>query len=146
MRVAQRFGFVVAAESSTFGLPEVKRGLVPGLAAPLLVRRSGINHAQRMILTGQTVDTETALRLNMVDEVVQADQVWARAHLWAGELAEGAPSSHQLVRQLINETISEELFTQLRIGAANMAAARSTEAARKGVQAFLDKRPVDWLA
>ncbi len=137
--------FVVAAEQSRFSVPEVKLGLLPGFAAPLLTRRSGVSHAQRLILTGQAIDADVALRLQIIDELVKADQVWARAHQWAGELAQGAPSSHQLARQLINETISEDLFTQLSIGAANTAAARSTEAARRGVQAFLQKKgSVDW--
>ena len=60
------------------------------------------------------------------------------------ELAAGAPSSHQLIKQLLNESIGESLFTQLSIGAANTAAARFTDSAKKGVEAFLEKKPVDW--
>ena len=49
-----------------------------------------------------------------------------------------------MTKQLLNETIGEQLFTQLSIGAANMAAARTTDAAKEGVSAFLEKRDPDW--
>ena len=45
---------------------------------------------------------------------------------------------------MINETIGERLFTQLSIGAANMAAARTTMAAKEGIDAFLEKRDPKW--
>ena len=50
-----------------------------------------------------------------------------------------------MTKQLINETIGENLFTQLSIGAANMAAARTTEAAIEGINAFLEKRDPEWF-
>ena len=51
-----------------------------------------------------------------------------------------------MTRQMLNETIGESLFTQLSIGAANMAAARTTPAAIEGIKAFLEKRTPDWNA
>jgi enoyl-CoA hydratase/carnithine racemase len=45
---------------------------------------------------------------------------------------------------MLNETIGEHLFTQLSIGAAHMAAARTTDAAREGIAAFLEKRTPVW--
>ena len=49
-----------------------------------------------------------------------------------------------MTKQMLNETIGESLFTQLSIGAANMAAARTTEAAKEGIDAFLEKREPNW--
>jgi methylglutaconyl-CoA hydratase len=45
-----------------------------------------------------------------------------------------------LAKQLLNETVGENLLTQLAIGAAQVATARTTDTAREGIQAFLDKR------
>ena len=45
---------------------------------------------------------------------------------------------------MINETIGEEIFTQLSIGAANTATARTTEAAKEGIAAFIEKREPNW--
>jgi methylglutaconyl-CoA hydratase len=136
--------YIVSAEASTFGLPEVQRGLVPGFAAPLVARRCRAGFSNRLIMTGTPVDAATALSESLVDELVAADLVWARARQMVEELAAAAPTSLQLARQLMNETISETLFTQLSIGAANTAAARSTENARQGVAAFVDKTTLSW--
>ena len=80
----------------------------------------------------------------MIDERITADLVWARAQQLVTEFISAAPTSLQLTRQLVNETISEAVFTQLSIGAANTAAARSTEQARRGVGAFVEKTTLSW--
>lgn len=136
--------YVVSTEGSTFGLPEVRRGLLPGFAAPLLMRRCSAGFANRLIMTGASVDVERALAESMIDESVTNDLVWARAQQLIGDLVSSAPTSLQLARQLINQTIDEHLFTQLSLGAANTAAARSTDDARKGVEAFVNKSTVTW--
>jgi methylglutaconyl-CoA hydratase len=45
---------------------------------------------------------------------------------------------------MLNETVGEQLFMQLSIGSANMASARTTEAAIEGINAFLEKRRPEW--
>ena len=131
--------FVVATRQSTFLLPEAKIGLVPGLAVPLLRRRCSLGFTNRMVFSGAAVDSDAALASALVDELVEPDLIWARANELVGEFASGAASSLQLARKLINDTISEEVFTQLSIGAANSAAARSTDSAREGVEAFVNR-------
>ena len=49
-----------------------------------------------------------------------------------------------MTKQMLNETIGETLITQLTVGAANLAAARITDAAKEGVAAFLEKREPNW--
>ena len=70
--------------------------------------------------------------------------VWARCQELAIQCASGARESHQMTKKLLNGTIGENLFTQLAIGAANTAAARTTAAAGEGINAFLEKREPDW--
>jgi len=137
---------VVAGQAGSFGLPEVTRGLVPGFAAPLVARRCRAGFTHQLIMTGAVVDSNVAQAEHLIDEVVKADLVWARAQQMAGQLAGASPASLQLTRQLLNQTINEQLFTQLSIGAANTAAARSTDDAKHGVQAFVDKTTTDWRA
>ena len=136
--------YIIATDQSTFALPEVKRGLVPGFAAPLLNRRCKTGFSNRFIMTGTRIDVETALSEGVVDERITADLVWARAQQLVTEFISAAPTSLQLTRQLVNETISEAVFTQLSIGAANTAAARSTDQARLGVGAFVEKTTLSW--
>jgi len=136
--------YVIAAERSTFALPEVHRGLLPGLAAPLLTRRCRMGFVNRFLMTGIEVNSETARAESVVDEIVADDLVWARSQQLISDFVAAAPTSLQLTKQLVNETISESLFTQLSIGAANTAAARSTEQARRGVEAFVEKNETEW--
>ena len=136
--------YVIAAERSTFALPEVRRGLIPGLAAPLLSRRCRMGFVNRFLMTGIEVNSETARAESVVDEIVADDLVWARSQQLISDFVAAAPTSLQLTKQLVNETISESLFTQLSIGAANTAAARSTEQARRGVEAFVEKNETEW--
>lgn len=65
----------VAVRSARFSLPEVKLGFLPGMATWRLARYVGLGHAKRIVLTGASLDTEEALRLGLIDRVVDdADQ------------------------------------------------------------------------
>ncbi|MGC4005033.1 MAG: enoyl-CoA hydratase-related protein [Pirellulales bacterium] len=62
----------------------------------------------------------------------------------AAEIAKGAPESLLMTKRMLNETIGETLETQLAAGAAPSATARTTETAREGLAAFLEKREPKW--
>jgi methylglutaconyl-CoA hydratase len=136
---------VIAATEAKFGLPEPKRGVVAGMVAPLLAFRLGASHAANLLLTGRLIDSAEAHRIGLAHEVVTSELVWARAQEIAAEIATSAPESIQLTKRLLNETIGEHLGTLLTAGAADSATARTTEAAREGLAAFLEKRPPKWL-
>jgi enoyl-CoA hydratase/carnithine racemase len=135
---------VLAADRANFSACESRRGLVAGLAAPLLAFRVGGGAAARLLLAGQTLEADEAHRVGLVHEIVEHDLVWARAVELAGQCAAGAPQALLLTKKLLNETIGEQLSALLSAGAAMSAAARTTDAAREGVRAFLEKRDPDW--
>ena len=135
---------VVAAKSASFALPEPRRGLVAGLVSPLLAFRIGGGHAARLLLTAETIDADEARRVGLCHELLDHEVLWARAHALAGEIAKGSPESLQLTKRMLNETIGENLFTLLSAGAAASATARTTEAAKEGLAAFLEKREPEW--
>jgi methylglutaconyl-CoA hydratase len=83
--------------------------------------------------------------IGLYHEIVAGDAVWARAHEIAGEIAKSAPEAIQLTKKMLNETIGEQLGTLLSAGAAASATARTTDAAREGLAAFLEKREPKWL-
>lgn len=134
----------VASDAATFGLPEVRQGLVAGLAAPLVSFRVGAGLGAGLLMTGRTIEAIEAQRLGLFHEVVPAEKVWARAAQIAEECAAGAPEAIQLTKRLINETLGENLRTQLAAGAVMAATARSTEAAGEGITAALEGRAPQW--
>ncbi|MCE9544928.1 MAG: enoyl-CoA hydratase/isomerase family protein [Planctomycetia bacterium] len=135
---------VVASTGAKFGLPEPKRGLVAGIVAPLLAFRLGGSRAAYLLLTGRIVGAEEARHLGLVHEIVPSGQIWARSSQIAGECAESAPEALALSKKLLNEMIGDHLETMLSAGAAMSSAARTTEAAKEGLAAFLAKRPPEW--
>jgi enoyl-CoA hydratase/carnithine racemase len=136
--------FLIGGRTSCYSVPESRHGLMPGLSAPLLGFRVSNATARQMVLSSAIMDSGMALQAGLIDERVDDNLVWARAQQLATLLAESAPSSQQLAKRLCNETIGEALFVQLANGAANMAAARITESARRGVDAFLTRSRVNW--
>ena len=135
---------VVGGTSSRLCMPEALRGLNPGITTPVMSFRIGTAASSKVLYTGVRIAAEEALQLGLYQEVVGDSLVWARCFEIAGACAAGARESHQMTKQLLNETIGENLFTQLSIGAANMAAARTTPAATEGIEAFLEKRDPRW--
>jgi methylglutaconyl-CoA hydratase len=136
---------VIGTPAAKFGLPEPRRGIVAGMVSPLLVFRIGGAHAANLLLTARMIEPADALRVGLFHEIVAADLVWARAHEIAGEISRSAPAALQLTKKMLNETIGEHLGTLLSAGAAASAAARTTDAAREGLAAFLEKREPKWL-
>jgi methylglutaconyl-CoA hydratase len=136
---------VLAAPEATFGLPEPKRGLVAAVVAPLMAFRIGGGRAAQLLLTAQTIASDEAHRIGLVHELVKRDQLWPRGQELAGVFAQCAPEALLMTKRMINETIGENLTTQLAAGAALSATARTTEAAKEGLAAFLEKREPRWM-
>lgn len=135
---------VVGGENSQLMMPEAARGLSTGITTPLLSFRVGSGMAAGLLFSGSAITAPEAQNLGLFHEVVADHLIWARCFAIANRCATGARESHQMTKQMLNETIGEQLFTQLSIGSANMAAARTTPAAKEGVSAFLEKREPRW--
>ncbi|MFO0914197.1 MAG: enoyl-CoA hydratase/isomerase family protein [Pirellulales bacterium] len=143
-------GLVLAADlaigcrEAAIGLPEPQRGLVAGVASPLLVFRLGAAVASQLLLTAQPMSAERLYDLGLYHELTQMEKIWASAHALSQQIAQLAPGSLLLTKRLLNETIGEQLLTWLSVGASTSATARTTDSAAEGVAAFLEKRPPKW--
>lgn len=135
---------VVAAGGASFGFPEPRRGIVAGMVAPLLAFRIGGARAAMLLLTGRVIEAQQARDYGLYQEIVADDVIWARAHEIVGEVARCAPEALQMTKRLLNETVGEQLLSQLATGAAMSAASRTTEAAAEGLAAFKEKREPEW--
>ena len=134
----------VGTEKVSFGFPETRRGLVPGLAAPLLAFRLGATVSADFLLRGELATGKECHDLGVFRWMVAEDLVWAKADALARELRSTAAEAVAITKRLVNETIGEQMFTQLSAGAAVTATARTTEAAAEGISAFLEKRDPEW--
>ncbi|MFN7732553.1 MAG: enoyl-CoA hydratase/isomerase family protein [Pirellula sp.] len=132
---------VIASPRATFSADAPKLGLVSGIVGPLLTFRCGGSIASRLLLGGETIDANEALRLHLAHRIVASDVIWAQANEWAKDVANRAAEAIQLTKRLINEMVGESVIMHLASGSAVMATACSTEAAVEGLTAFVEKRP-----
>ena len=135
---------VVASDSARFGLPDPRRGLVAGVVGPLLAFRVGAGPAARLLLSSELVSAHEAHRLGVYHELIDEPRLWARCVAIGEECAAGAPEAVQLTKRLLYETVGEQLATQLSVGAAMSATSHTTEAAKEGLAAFVEKRKAEW--
>jgi enoyl-CoA hydratase/carnithine racemase len=77
----------IAAETATFGMPELGLGIFPALAGPSTIKRLAPKHAAEMILTTKRIDAATAKQWGLVNEVVPAAELLPRAEALAAEIA-----------------------------------------------------------
>lgn len=134
----------VAGPEATLGFPEPKRGIVSGLCTPLLHFRTGGRHAARLLLTGETISAERAVQIGAYDEIVPTKNLWAYAAELTKQISQAAPQAIQLTKKHLNETVGEQLEMLISLGAAASATSRTTEAAKEGLAAFVEKREPEW--
>ncbi|MBI5529450.1 MAG: enoyl-CoA hydratase/isomerase family protein [Deltaproteobacteria bacterium] len=131
----------VAAVHATFGLPEVKRGIMPGAGGTQrLPRAVPLGAALEMLLTGDPIDAATALRLGLVNRVVPADRLLDEARALAGRIALCAPLAVQTARAAAYRGLNLPLADGLRVEQMHAEPLRATEDAAEGIRAFVEKR------
>ncbi|WP_233207223.1 MULTISPECIES: enoyl-CoA hydratase/isomerase family protein [Pirellulaceae] len=135
---------VIASPEARFGFPEPKRGIVSGLCTPLLHFRIGGSHTARLLLTGESINADRALQIGLVSEIVPNNNLWARGVDLTKQIAQSAPQAIQLTKKQLNETVGEQLEMHIALGAAASATSRTTDSAKEGLAAFVEKREPEW--
>ena len=132
---------VLAAESSKFTLAYTRAGLVPdGSSTYFLPRLVGLRRARELILTNRVLDAREALEWQLVNRVVPDDVLHEEAESLALKLAEGPLQAHGKVKQLLAETFSNQLETQMEEESQALSESISGTEAQEGIQAFMEKR------
>jgi enoyl-CoA hydratase/carnithine racemase len=134
-----------AVPEATFALEEVALGLYPtGNSTVLLPRQVGWVHANELLLTARPIDAEKALRIGLVNDIVERGALLERALATAATIAGNAPLAVQETRRGVRElwgfSLEDGYRRQEEIGAP----LRKTEDAREGRRAFVEKRPPVW--
>jgi enoyl-CoA hydratase len=134
--------FIYASDKAQFGQPEVKLGVIPGFGGTQrLARRVGVAKAKELCVTGDSVKADEALRIGLVDAVVPAGELKAKARDTAAKIAKNGPLAVAAAKRVIHQgqsmTLSESLALEQRAFGELFA---STDQ-REGMAAFLGKRP-----
>jgi enoyl-CoA hydratase len=131
----------IAAEHAKFGQPEVKWGIIPGGGGTQrLPRLIGKGRALQLILSGEIINAQEAYRLGLVNELVPAQGLMARAEAILKQIFANAPVAVRFSLEAVNLGLqtSQEMGLALEASLFGMCAA--TEDKREGTSAFLEKR------
>src|SRR5215212_7506588 len=136
--LAMACDFRIAAESASFGQPEINLGIIPGFGGTQrLPRLVGEPKALEMNLTGDPVDAYEAHRVGLANQVVPDHELFDTALAWARRLAEKAPIATEEIKRRSNRP---DLDEGLRSEAEGFARAFGSEDAKEGIGAFLGRR------
>jgi enoyl-CoA hydratase/3-hydroxyacyl-CoA dehydrogenase len=136
--LAMACDFRIAAESATFGQPEINLGLIPGFGGTQrLPRLVGESKALEMNVGGDPIDAYEAHRVGLANQVVPDHELFDTALAWARKLAEKAPIA---IEEIKKHSHRPELDQGLAAEAEGFARAFGSEDAKEGIAAFLGKR------
>jgi enoyl-CoA hydratase len=135
----------IASEKAKFGQPEVKLGLIPGHAGTQrLARLVGVGKAKELIFTGDMIDAQEALRIGLVNQVVSPDTLIEEAQGLAKKIMEVSPTAMRIAKTVINRGVDANLTTANSYETEAFSILFSTEEAKEGMAAFLEKRSPNW--
>jgi enoyl-CoA hydratase len=145
MELALACDIRLASSNAKFGQPEVNLGIIPGGGGTQrLPRIIGLGRALRMILTGEMITAEDALRVGLVEEVVPAEVLLDRAVAIGELIASKSPVAVAAAKEATRAAMSLPLDEGLRLESALFQLCFSSEDKAEGVRAFLEKRTANF--
>ena len=131
----------VAARSARFGLPENNLGLIPGVGGcSRLVKLVGFGRAKELVLTGEIITAEDALRHGLVNRVVDDGALSAEARALAERLRGKAPQALGIAKRVLQNCVSADLQSGRTVESFGQSILIKTKDHREGVTAFREKR------
>jgi enoyl-CoA hydratase len=132
----------LASDNAKFAQPEVKLGIIPGFGgSQRLPRLIGKGLASQILLTGEMISAQEALRIGLVNEVVAAAELIPRAEAIAQKIIANGPQAVRYCLEALNQGMEMPSREGMLLEATLFGICAATEDKNEGTQAFLDKRP-----
>jgi methylglutaconyl-CoA hydratase len=136
--------FVVAAERTKIGYPEVRRGLVAGLVMTFLRRQVGERNMRELLFGSELIDAQRAREIGLVNCVVAKDDLMSKAQNFADSVLQGAPGALTQTKKLIEELWPSSVKEDVDLALKYHLQARESDEAQEGIAAFNEKRKPKW--
>jgi enoyl-CoA hydratase len=131
----------IASTNAKFGQPEVGLGITPGFGGTQrLARIAGMAVAKELIFTGKIIKAEEALRVGLVNKVVEPDKVMEEAISFANTIAAQAPIAVKYCKAAINRGMQCDIETALMYESEVFGECFATEDQKEGMTAFVERR------
>ena len=136
----------IASKRASFSLSEVKLGLIPAVISPYVVNAIGSRAARRYFLTAERFKANEALKLGLVHEVVEEDQLNACTDSLCETLVQNGPDAVNEAKKLIEEVLRGKIDDKMIEKTAEwIARLRASDEGKEGLSAFLEKRKPQWI-
>ncbi|HEY7718993.1 MAG TPA: enoyl-CoA hydratase-related protein [Pedococcus sp.] len=134
--------FRVAARNAKLGQPEILLGVIPGAGGTQrLARLVGPARAKDLVYTGRFVSADEALAMGLVDEVVEAEDVYAAARARAERYVGGPAFALRAAKEAIDRGLEVDLDTGLEIESMQFASLFATRDREIGMRSFVENGP-----
>jgi enoyl-CoA hydratase len=132
----------IASRNAKLGQPEVKLGIIPGYGgSQRLPRLCGKGVAHELILTGEMITADEALRVGLVNRVVEPGELLATAEAIAKKIIANAPVAVKYALEAVERGMEMPQEEGLYLEATLFGLCCATQDMREGTRAFLEKRP-----
>lgn len=135
---------VIAQEPTSFAFSEVRIGIVPAIIAPYVITAIGNRQVRRFFLTGEIFETQKALEIGLIHEVVKGDVMKDRISYFIDSILKGGPQAIRKTKSLLHEIRDDSHQYTLKTAKLN-AEVRASDECKEGFEAFLNKKMPPWL-
>ena len=135
---------VVAEDRATFGFPEVRLGIVPGIISPFVLAKIGQAAARELFLTGASFSASRAKEIGLVHALVPADDLDGTVARYVQEILLSGPGAVAAAKALIRDVRERPIADAADAAASVIARLRVSAEGQEGLRAFLDKRTPSW--
>jgi enoyl-CoA hydratase len=137
--------FIYASRAAKLGQPEVGLGVIPGLGGTQrLPRRVGLARARELLYTGAVLDAEEALRIGLVNAVLEPAELLPRVRAVAEAIAARAPLAVAAAKRATRVGAQVPLDAGLALEREIFSGLFATDDQKEGMRAFVEKRPAKW--
>ncbi len=137
--------FVVAAEGTKIGYPEVRRGLIAALVLTFLQRQLRERHIRELLLLAEPIDAQRALEIGLINRIVPKSDLLNEALKIAATCVQGAPQAIATTKKQLADFRPPSVADDIEKAVHSHLGARSSDEAQEGMAAFLEKRPPKWV-
>jgi enoyl-CoA hydratase len=143
--LAMACDFRIASKLAKFGQPEMNLGLIPGYAGTQrLSRLTGPGNALWLILTADTINAEEALRIGLVQKVVEPESLMEETLKMAGRIASNGSNAVPVSKKVIRQGYAMDFKAASEMEALEFGKLFNESTTKEGMSAFLEKRKPNW--